>query len=274
MKRLPKFKEARLPKPYETLLLQQIDHVLVVTLNRPEVGNAMNLAMLTELVDLLFELYLDAGPTRCVVLTGAGERIFCAGGDMKERGTMAPEAVRRQRGMIEQLISHLHACPVPIIAAVNGAAVGGGCELVAAVDFAYGADTARFSLPEVRMGISPGAGATQTLPRACGVRRAMEIILTGEMFGAAQALEWGLLNKVVPAGELLARTIEVAQVISANAPIAVRQAKKAVAIATQTDFSTGFRFELEAHGRTSGTRDRLEAIAAFGEKRKPVFRGE
>jgi len=263
-----------LTKHYETLLLQQIDHVLLVTLNRPESANAINLAMVTELVDLLFELYLDAGHTRCVVLTGAGERIFCGGGDMKERPTMTPEAVRRQRGMMEQLISYLHACPVPIIAAVNGAAVGGGCELVAAVDFAYGADTAKFALPEVRLGISPGAGGTQTVPRACGTRRAMELILTGSTFTAAEAHEWGLLNKVFPAKDLLAETLEVARIISSNAPIAVRQAKKAVAIANETDFNTGFRFELEAHGRTSGTLDRQEAIAAFGEKRKPVFRGE
>ena len=258
----------------DTLLLQQIDHVLVVTLNRPQAANAMNLAMVTELVDLLFELYLDAGQTRCVVLTGAGERVFCGGGDMKERATMTAEAVRRQRGMMEQLITYLHNCPVPIIAAVNGAAIGGGCELVAAVDFAYGADTAKFSLPEVRLGISPGAGGTQTIPRACGVRRAMELILTGSSFTAHEAHEWGLLNKVLPANELMDATLEVARIISSNAPIAVRQAKKAVAIAPQTDFTTGFRFELEAHGRTAGTRDRQEAIAAFNEKRAPVFRGE
>jgi enoyl-CoA hydratase/carnithine racemase len=250
-------------KPYETLLLQQIDHVLVVTLNRPHSANALNLAMTAELVDLLSELYLDAGQTRCVVLTGAGDRIFCAGGDMKERRTMMPEDVRRQRGLMEQLISHLHACSVPIVAAVNGAAVGGGCELVAAVDFAYGAETAKFSLPEVKLGISPGAGGTQTMPRACGVRRAM-----------AQAYEWGLLNKVLPADELMSAALEVAQIIAANAPTAVRQAKKAVAVATQTDLATGFRFEIEAHGRTTGTLDRQEAIAAFSEKRTPIFRGE
>ena len=261
-------------KPSDILLLQQIDHVLVVTLNRPHAANAINLVMVTELVDLLFELHLDPGQTRCVVLTGAGERVFCGGGDMKERGTMTPEAVRRQRGMMEQLITYLQSCPVPIIAAVNGAAIGGGCELVAAVDFAYGADSATFSLPEVRLGISPGAGGTQTIPRACGVRRAMELILTGSPFTASEAHEWGLVNKIVPANELMAAVLEVAHTISANAPIAVRQAKKAVAIAPQTDFNTGFRFELEAHGRTAGTRDRQEAIAAFGEKRKPVFRGE
>lgn len=261
-------------KAYHTLLLHEIDHVLVVTLNRPEAANALNFAMVTELVDLLSELHLDPGQTRCVILTGAGERHFCAGGDMKERRSMAPEALRRVRGKIEQLIGHVRACPVPIIAAVNGVAVGGGCELVAAVDFAYGADTAKFSLPEVRLGFTPGAGGTQTLPRACGVRRAMEVILTGSTFTAAQAFDWGLLNKVVPASELLRETMAVAETISANAPIAVRAAKKAVAASADTDFATGFRFELEAYGRTISTWDRQEAAAALSEKRKPVFRGE
>ncbi|MCS0495695.1 enoyl-CoA hydratase-related protein [Ancylobacter sp. MQZ15Z-1] len=259
---------------YETLLVQPLDHVLVVTLNRPASGNALNLAMVEELNHWLWELYVDAGATRCVVLTGAGERIFCGGGDMKERQDMAPAAVRRHRALTERLIRQIADCPVPIIAAVNGAAVGGGCEIVAAVDFAYASDSARFSLPEVKRGISPGAGATQNVPRACGLRRAKEMILTGEMFPARQALEWGLVNKVVPGPELMEETLAVARTIAANAPLAVRQAKKALDIALDTDFATGFRFELEAHYPTAQSRDRVEAIAAYAEKREPVFHGE
>ena len=259
---------------HETLLVEQREHVLVVALNRPAVGNAVDLAMVTELTGLLSALAIDAGPTRCVVLTGAGERVFCSGGDMKEIRTATPEAIRRRRALMEQLIRQLVDSPFPIIAAVNGAAVGGGCEIVLAVDFAYGAESATFSLPEVKRAISPGAGGTQTLPRACGVRRAKELILTGASFSAAEAYEWGILNKVLPAAELLEATIAVAGAIASAAPIAVRQAKKALSVAGEVDFATGFRIELDAHERTASTRDRQEAIAAFAEKREPVFRGE
>ncbi|WP_245516116.1 enoyl-CoA hydratase/isomerase family protein [Ancylobacter aquaticus] len=263
-----------MPPRYDTLLVETLGHVQLLTLNRPASGNAINLAMAEELNHWLWELYVDAGATRCVVLTGAGERIFCGGGDMKERQTMDPSAVRRQRALMERLIRQLTDCPVPIIAAVNGAAVGAGCEIVAAVDFAYASEAARFSLPEVRRGISPGAGATQTIPRACGVRRAREIILTGAMFSAAEALEWGLVNKVVPAAALLEETLGVARMIASNAPLAVRQAKQALDVAEDADFATGFRFELMAHAPTARSHDRQEALAAFAEKREPVFRGE
>ncbi|MCK0209966.1 enoyl-CoA hydratase-related protein [Starkeya koreensis] len=259
--------------PYETLQIETDGNVQLVRLNRPASGNSINLAMAEELNHWLWELYVDAGATRCIVLTGAGDRIFCGGGDMKERASMEPAAVRRQRALMERLIRQIADCPVPILAAVNGAAVGAGCEIVAAIDFAYASETARFSLPEVRRGISPGAGATQTIPRACGIRRAKEMILTGDMFSAAEARDWGLVNKVVPATTLLEETLAVARTIASNAPLAVRQAKKALDIATDADFGTGFRFELEAHAPTARSRDRQEAITAFAEKREPVFHG-
>ncbi|WP_428029424.1 enoyl-CoA hydratase/isomerase family protein [Ancylobacter sp.] len=263
-----------MPAAYETLLVESFAHVQLVTLNRPATGNAINLAMVEELNHWLWELYVDASPIRCIVLTGAGDRIFCGGGDMKERQHMDPPAIRRQRALMERLIRQIADCPVPILAAVNGAAVGAGCEIVAAVDFAYASEAARFSLPEVRRGISPGAGATQTIPRACGLRRAKEIILTGDMFSAAEAFQWGLVNKVVPAATLLEETMTVARTIAGNAPLAVRQAKKALDVALDADFGTGFRFELEAHAPTARSLDRQEALAAFAEKREPVFRGE
>lgn len=259
---------------YETLLVQQFEHVQLVTLNRPAAGNAINLTMAEELNHWLWELYVDAGATRCVVLTGAGDRIFCGGGDMKARPSMSDADVRRQRALMERLIRQITDCPVPIIAAVNGAAVGGGCEIIAAVDFAYASETARFSLPEVKRGISPGAGATQNIPRACGIRRAKEMILTGEMFSAQQAFDWGLVNRVVPVATLVEETLAVARAIAGNAPLAVRQAKQALDVAGDADFATGFRFELVAHAPTANSRDRQEAIAAFAEKREPVFHGE
>ncbi|MBZ9870423.1 enoyl-CoA hydratase/isomerase family protein [Mesorhizobium sp. BR1-1-9] len=258
----------------EPLLQEQIGHVRMLTLNRPDAGNALDLQMLTSLTALIRELTIDPGDTRCAVITGAGQRIFCGGGDMKERRMMAPAAARRHRGLMEQLIRDLQECPVPFIAAVNGAAVGAGCELVAAVDFAYAAETARFSLPEVKLGIVPGGGATQTLPRACGPRRAKELILTGKMFSAAEALQWGLVNKLLPPQDLVPAALETARLISANAPMAVRESKKAIGLAMDVDLATGLRFELQAHHRTAVTRDRAEGLLSIAEKRTPIFRGE
>jgi enoyl-CoA hydratase/carnithine racemase len=259
---------------YETLLVQKDGHLLTVTFNRQGYGNALNTLMLQEINDLLAALYADPEDARCIVLTGAGDRIFCAGGDLKERNTMDEEAWRRQHALTEQMMRHLQDCPVPVIAAVNGAAFGGGCEIAVAVDFAYAAETAHFALTEVTLGITPGASGTQNLPRACGVRRAKEIILTGMPFSAQQALEWGVVNMVCAPDELLAETRKTALCICGNAPIAVRQAKKAISVATQTDLSTGYRFELEAYYRTIPTQDRQEGVRAFNEKRPAVFTGK
>jgi enoyl-CoA hydratase len=258
----------------ETLLLTEEDHVLTVVLNRPDAGNALNTLMLTEVVDLLASLYVDPCGVRCIVLTGAGDRIFCAGGDLKERKGMTDEAWRRQHALTEQMMRHLLECPIPVIAAINGAAYGGGCELAVAVDFAYAADTARFALTEVTLGIHPGAGGTQNLARACGVRRAKEITLTGAPFSAQEALAWGVVNKVCAPADLMGEVRKTALRIAGNAPIAVQQAKKSVSMATQLDISSGYRFELESYYRTIPTKDRLEGVLAFNEKRKPVFKGE
>jgi enoyl-CoA hydratase/carnithine racemase len=259
---------------YKALDLKIEEHVLTVTLNRPDAGNALNTLMLTEVVELLSALYVNPEGVRCIVLTGSGDRIFCAGGDLKERKGMSDEAWRMQHALTEQMMRHLLECPIPVIAAVNGAAFGGGCELVVAVDFAYAADTARFALTEVTLGIHPGAGGTQNLARACGVRRAKEITLTGLPFSAHEALEWGVVNKVCPAEFLMQEVMATAKRIAGNAPIAVQQAKKSVSMATQLDIASGYRFELESYYRTIPTQDRLEGVLAFNEKRKPVFTGK
>jgi enoyl-CoA hydratase len=259
---------------YKTLKVELDGKLAVVTLNRPQAGNALNTEMLEEATALFAELYVDPGAVRCVVLTGAGDKIFCAGGDLKERKGMSDEAWRRQHALTEQMIRHIRECPVPIIAAVNGAAFGGGCELAVAVDFAYASETARFALTEVTLGIIPGAGGTQNLPRACGVKRAKEITLTGAPFTARDALEWGVVNKVCAPEQLLDEAKAVAQRICANAPVAVRQAKKSIDASTDLDFASGYRFELEAYYRTIPTKDRLEGVLAFNEKRKPDFKGE
>ena len=163
---------------------------------------------------------------------------------------------------------------IPIIGAINGAAYGGGCELAAAVDFAYVAESAKFAQTEVKIGIIPGAGGTQTLPRAIGERRAKELILTGQVFNAQQALEWGLANAVYSAEELLPAALKTAQAISANAPVAVRQAKQAISKGPSMSLADGLAFEIESYNRTIPTQDRREGVSAFNEKRAPDFKGE
>lgn len=262
-------------KIYLTLNLERIgSHLLVLRLSRPEFSNALNTQMGLEMRDVWTSLYTNQEDLRCVIMTGEGEKAFCAGGDLKERNSMTDEQWRYQHAIFEQNIEALMDCPIPIIAAVNGAAYGGGCEFAVACDFAYASDNARFALTEVSLGIIPGTGGTQNLPRAVGVRRAKEIILTASPFDAAQALEWGLVNKVCQADTLLSEAINTAQKICGNGPIAVRQAKSAVGMSTQVDIKSGYAFELEAYNRCVPTEDRLEGVAAFNEKRKAVFKGK
>ncbi|HET7409073.1 MAG TPA: enoyl-CoA hydratase/isomerase family protein, partial [Paracoccaceae bacterium] len=169
---------------YSTLKVETADDVMVVTLNRPEVLNAMNTAMMRDLRTLFTDLYVDPDQARAVILTGAGERGFCPGADLKERDGMTDAVWRRQHAVVEQFIRAMFVCPVPLIAAVNGVAMGGGAEIALACDFIYAADHARFAFPEVTRGIMPGAAGPQNLPRAVGVRRAKEIVLTGRPFSA------------------------------------------------------------------------------------------
>ena len=229
--------------------------------------------MARDLIALFEGVSLDAADVRAIVLTGAGTRAFCAGGDLKERNGMTDEAWARQHLLFERKIRAVIGCPVPIVGAINGAAYGGGCELAAAVDFCCAADTAKFAQTEVRIGIIPGAGGTQNLARAVGERRAKELILSGMSFSAAQALEWGLVNAVYPQDALLPAALETASRIAENAPIATRQAKQAIHKGLQMSLSDGLAFEIEAYNRTIPTEDRREGVAAFNEKRKPVFKG-
>jgi enoyl-CoA hydratase/carnithine racemase len=190
-----------------------------------------------------------------VVLTGAGERAFCAGGDLKERKGMTDEAWTRQHVIFERMVRALMACPIPIVAAVNGAAYAGGCEIALTADFIYASDQARFALTEVTLGIMPGAGATQNLARAIGERRAKEIILTGRPFTVAQAEAWGMVNRVFPAAELMRETLATAATIARNAPISVRQAKQAIGRGMNMSVWDGLAFEIEAYNRMVPTDD-------------------
>jgi len=186
---------------------------------------------------------------------------------------MSDEVWRRQHAIVEQMIRAIMECPVPVIAAVNGAAYAGGMEIALACDFVYAVPAARFALTEVTLGIMPGAAGTQNLPRAVGVRRAKEIVLTGEPFTAEQALAWGMINRICEPDRLMADALATAARIAANAPLCVRQAKKSLDKATETDRATGYAFEIEAYNRTVVTEDRQEGINAFNEKRRPKYKG-
>ncbi|HKX09841.1 MAG TPA: enoyl-CoA hydratase-related protein [Stellaceae bacterium] len=261
-------------KSYETIRTEvAAPHVLLVTLNRPEVANALNTQMGRDLLDLWTGLIAEPGDLRCVVLTGSGNRAFCAGGDLKERNGMTQDQWVAQHEIFERQYWALLDCSLPVIAALNGHAFAGGFEMALACDFAYAVKTARFALTEVTLGIMPGTGGTQMLPRAVGERRAKEIILTGKPFGAAEALEWGILNRLCEPDALMPEALATASTIAANAPISVRQAKKSMVYGMQMDLRTAFRFEIEAYNRMVGTEDRHEGIRAFNEKRKPQFRG-
>jgi enoyl-CoA hydratase/carnithine racemase len=249
-------------------------HILLVTLDRPQAANALNTQMGCELRDLFSALYINQENVRCVVLTGAGERVFCAGADLKERKGMTDEQWRQQHAIFEQMVRAILDCPIPIISAVNGAAYAGGCELVMLGDFAYASTSARFALTEVTLGIMPGAMGTQNLPRAVGERRAKEIILTGAPFSAEEACDWGLVNKLYSPDNLLKESLATAESIAGNAPLSVCQAKRAISLATQVDLKTGYQFEIESYNRLVVTEDRHEGILSFNEKRKPVFTGK
>jgi len=260
-------------KDFETLRVEeQQDGVLLVSINRPEAANAFNTQAARDLGDAFGSLRAD-DRHRCVVLTGAGERAFCSGGDLKERNAFSDEQWHAQHEVFERMFNAVRDCPLPVIAAVNGAAYAGGLELMLQCDFAYASKNARFALTEVSLGIIPGGGGTQTLARAVGERRAKELILAARPFSAEEALAWGVVNRLCEPDRLLAETLEVARRIAANAPLSVRQVRRAIHDGLHLDLASGMQLELDAYDRLVGTEDRREGIRAFNEKRKPKFQG-
>lgn len=262
-------------KDYETITLETPkEHVLLLILDRPERANAMNTQMGLDLREFFMNLYVNPEPYRCVVATGRGDKVFSAGGDLKDRNGMTDRQWREQHAIFEQMVKGMRDCPIPILGAINGAAYGGGCEFALGCDFLYAASSARFALTEITLGIMPGAGGTMNLPHAVGERRAKEIVYSGAPFSAEDALEWGLVNRIVEPEALLEESLKTASRIAQNAPISVRQAKKSMSVATQVDKNTAYMFELEAYERMITTDDRLEGVKAFNEKRKPEFKGK
>ncbi len=258
---------------YETLLIEPPeDHVQVVTLNRPQVLNAISTTMGRELRALFRDFdHAQEPDVRAVILTAGGERAFCAGADLKERQGMDETVWRRQHVVFEEAFEALWRFPVPLIAAVNGLAYGGGCEMVMCCDMIVAVEEARFAQPEVKRGIVPGGGGTQRLPRRIGIARAKELIFSGEPIDAQRALEWGLVNRVVPRAALMDEAMALAKSIAANGPIAVRQAKRAIDRGYDLSLETGLVLEIEAYNTAVASEDRREGIDAFNEKRPPNF---
>lgn len=247
--------------------------VVLARLNRPEVLNAVNTQLGREILDLFTAINGGAeADARCVVITGAGERAFCVGGDLKERNGMTDLQWQAQRVIFKQYNLAMERCPIPVLCAVNGYALGGGAETVLRTDFAYAAENARFGFPEVKRGFMPGSGGTQRFARIVGEHRAKELILTGDQFSAQDALAWGMINKIVSQADVLSETLKTAEKIAQNPPLAVRIIKQSIHSGLQVDIETGLVIEALGHQRLTSAPDRMEGIAAFVEKRKPEWK--
>ncbi len=257
---------------YENLLWEVREGVALLTFNRPKVLNAVNARTVEELDDAVRQVERD-GAIRALVLTGAGEKAFVAGADIAAMSTMTPTEARVFAERAHGALARLAALAVPTVAAVNGYALGGGCEIALACDLVYASENARFGQPEVNLGIIPGFGGTQRLPRRVGAMRALEMILTGDPCDAARAKAIGLVLDVLPQAELLPHAIAQAKKIAAKGPVAVALAKRAIHAAADADLSVANELERQAFSSAFATDDAREGMKAFIEKRPARFQG-
>ncbi len=255
-----------------TLLFELSNGIARVTINRPDKLNALNATVISELGDAVTRIETDAA-VRGVILTGAGQKAFVAGADIGELAGQSPIEGKLRSMVGQEVFRRLERCGKPVIAAVNGFALGGGCELAMACHIRIAAEHAKFGQPEVKLGIGPGYGGTARLPRLVGRGRALELLLTGEMIDAAEAHRLGLVNRVVPADRLLAESETMMQMILANGPLAIRACLEAVDAGLETSLDQALLLEANHFGLLSATADMHEGTKAFLEKRKPVFKG-
>ena len=256
-----------------TILYAVRDGVAALTLNRPEVMNALNFDIVRTLDEHLEAMRFDPG-IRVVVITGAGEKAFCAGADLKERTTLSPAQVKAFLFLLRRVFEQIEQYTKPVIAAINGVAFGGGLEMALAADIRLAAESAVVGLTETRLAIIPGGGGTQRLPRLIGKGKAKELIFTGRRIGAKEALSIGLVNQVYPPDQLQIEAHKMAAEICQGGPIAVQQAKYAINAGLESDLHTGLAIEANAYSICIPTEDRLEGLAAFREKRKPIYKGK
>ena len=257
---------------YETLLVERRDRVAIITINRPEKRNALNIQTRQEGAAVLDELR-DDETIRVVVFTGSGDKAFIAGADIAE---FAGRTALTQRDVMmgRSLFTAIDSFPKPVIAMINGYCLGGGCELALACDLRIASEMASFGQPEINLGIIPGGGGTQRLTRMIGEGKAMELILTGDIINAQTAFTLGLVNMVVPATDLEAKTTEIANRIAEKSPIALRMAKEAVKLASRSNLDEGLRREVDLFALCFSSEDKDEGVRAFLEKRKPEFKGK
>jgi enoyl-CoA hydratase len=256
----------------EFVKVESKDGVAILTIDRQEKLNALNPQVTEEVGQALLELEAE-GP-RAIIVTGAGERSFVAGADISAMSVMDPLEAKRFSEIGHAAMALLDRSPIPTIAAVNGFALGGGCEVALACDIRVAAENATFGFPEVSLGILPGMGGTQRLPRLVGPALAKELIFTGRRISAEEAREIGLVNRVVPQGEALNAAREIAAGIAENGPLAVRHAKSATNRALDVDLVSGLEYEADQFALLFATEDAREGMGAFSERRKPRFKGQ
>jgi len=255
------------------LFKEEKNQIVTLTLNRTEVMNSFNFALLLALKAEIEDLQFTTD-VRVIIITGAGKKAFCSGADLKERVTLTPTQVKRYIFTIRNLFTSIEQLNKPVIAGINGVALGGGTELALASDIRIASTNASMGLTEARLAIIPGGGGTQRLPRLVGKGKAKELIFTGQRVGAKEALKIGLVNKICEPEALLDECNKMAAMICETGPIAIEQAKYAINYGLETDLNTGLAIESNAYWICIPTEDRLEGLAAFREKRKPVYKGK
>ncbi|MBY0554987.1 enoyl-CoA hydratase/isomerase family protein [bacterium] len=261
---------------YNSIKLENRENGLwILTMNRPESLNALNTALLNEMADACRQLSeMSFEDVKALIITGAGEKSFVAGADIKEMTSMNEDQAMQFAKRGQSIFHELNLLKIPVIAAVNGFALGGGLELALACDFIIASENAKFGLPEVSLGLIPGFGGTVRLTRAVGIRKARELTFSGEMINAAQALQMGLVNHVVPLAELMPTVLKKVEMILSRSPLAVAEAKKSINQAFDLETEAALENEAQIFGTLFNSADTKEGTTAFIEKRKPVFKGE
>ena len=257
---------------YENIIYETKEGIATITFNRPKALNALNGALLGELSQALDKIAADED-IRVLILTGAGEKSFVAGADISELATFDSLKAKSFARIGHDIINKLQVLPITVIAAVNGFALGGGTEIAIACDFIYASENAKFGQPEINLGVIPGFGGTQRLPRLIGTNMAKELIFTGKMISAAEALQLGLVNKVVPSDTLIEEVMKTADLIATKGKVSLREAKQAVNKGMNVDLATGCSIEIDAFSLCYASPDAKEGTSAFLEKRSPEFKG-